>query len=421
MTATDLTDPAGTVTRTLTGILGGSPATTAVLDGLTNGHEYRIVVTGSDFAPALGNPCFFASSLSSAPVTTRIDITLPTGTFQVNAGAPATNSRNVTLNLTASDPPSNGQPSSGIGGVQIAQGVNPLSGVVALAATLPLEFADGPDGPRTAHAVFRDLARPPGTAPAIAGNASVMVSDTILLDRVAPTPSVARTGNPVPGGTVQFDASGTVDGLNGPNDSGIATTSWTFGDGASGTGTTIGHAYPVAGTFNGSVTVTDHAGNAAARPFTVDVAAPAAAQPGVVILNTGSGPPATNNGNGPAVVVTQPSKRLTAKVRIRVALGRRLQVLRLNVVGAPTKARIAVRCVRGCTLNRASVSSGPTVNLSALFRGKTLKPGAVIEIRVTKTGFSGQFFRYTLAESGIRGTECSIAPKGGTLSGCTPA
>ncbi len=54
--------------------------------------------------------------------------------------------------------------------------------------------------------------------------------------------------------TVSFDASSSVD------DGSIASYSWTFGDGSSGTGVTISHAYAAAGSFNAALTVTDNEG-----------------------------------------------------------------------------------------------------------------------------------------------------------------
>lgn len=130
-------------------------------------------------------------------------------------------------------------------------------------------------------------------------------------------------------------------------------------------------------------------------------------------------PPPVTIVNNPVKVVKAP-KRLNAKVRFRVAVGKNLQLLRLNVVGAPTKARINVKCVKGCSLNKASLSSGKSVNLAAFFQGKTLKPGVKLEIRVTKSGFLGQFFRYTINSSGVKGTECTISLKG-KIGSCTPA
>ncbi|WP_354178700.1 PKD domain-containing protein [Arthrobacter sp. UYP6] len=72
---------------------------------------------------------------------------------------------------------------------------------------------------------------------------------------------------------VAFDASGSTDVEADP-----AGYSWSFGDGTSGTGETIGHAYPRAGTYNVSLTVTDTDGATGIRTsqVTVSPAAPAA-------------------------------------------------------------------------------------------------------------------------------------------------
>jgi hypothetical protein len=69
---------------------------------------------------------------------------------------------------------------------------------------------------------------------------------------------------------VAFDASS-----SGDSDGTIAQVSWNFGDGASGTGTTISHAYAQPGSYNVEVTVTDDNGLTAKASKTVAVLAPA--------------------------------------------------------------------------------------------------------------------------------------------------
>jgi serine protease len=64
-----------------------------------------------------------------------------------------------------------------------------------------------------------------------------------------------------------FNGSGSTD------DRGIASWSWTFGDGTSGTGTTSSRTYSVAGTFNVTLTVRDTGGQTATRTQAVTVAA----------------------------------------------------------------------------------------------------------------------------------------------------
>jgi len=77
--------------------------------------------------------------------------------------------------------------------------------------------------------------------------------------------------------TVSFDASSSVD------DGSIASYSWIFGDGASGTGVTISHTYAAAGSFNAALTVTDNEG--ASSTVTVPITTIAGPVPATVSVS----------------------------------------------------------------------------------------------------------------------------------------
>jgi PKD repeat protein len=68
--------------------------------------------------------------------------------------------------------------------------------------------------------------------------------------------------------TVVFDASGSYD------DRGIASYSWDFGDGTSGTGVLVTHTYSDAGTYVVILTVTDYFGNEGFETETIIVNEP---------------------------------------------------------------------------------------------------------------------------------------------------
>jgi hypothetical protein len=134
-------------------------------------------------------------------------------------------------------------------------------------------LAPGADGPRTVWAFFRDgaVSLAPG---APGGNTSGLVSDTIVLDTRPPSVRVSQSAAAITAtATLTLDASTSVDGSGGASDSGIDPTgfSWSFGDGSSGSGPTTTHLYGRVGTFQGSVSVRDRAGNVASAPFTVRV------------------------------------------------------------------------------------------------------------------------------------------------------
>jgi PKD repeat protein len=82
------------------------------------------------------------------------------------------------------------------------------------------------------------------------------------------TSSVTSGTAPV---AVSFDASGSRD-----NDGTIATYSWAFGDGTTGTGRTVQKTFSSAGTFTVRLTVTDDRGGSATSQATIQVSAPPA-------------------------------------------------------------------------------------------------------------------------------------------------
>ncbi len=83
----------------------------------------------------------------------------------------------------------------------------------------------------------------------------------------APTASfTASTTSPTTGETVSFDASGSSD-----SDGSIASYDWDFGDGTTGSGETVSHAYGSAGDFTVTLTVTDDAGATDSASQTISV------------------------------------------------------------------------------------------------------------------------------------------------------
>lgn len=412
VTAKDLTAAVADISTSV-----ASPATSATLPTLVNGHQYQLTVVGMNLVLTCIVPNPFGGCLSSAnlpvfgsaspPITTRVDVTPPTGTLQINGGDVATNKRDVTLNMTASDPLSNGQPQSGVAQFQASQtGTFPACSLsapecpVAFSATSPLTLAAGADGPRTVTVRFRDKAADicsPLCLFTPLGNVSANVTDTILLDRVPPTVSVA-VNSPAPkvGTPFSFSAAGSRDGAGGSDDSGIdpAGFSWSFGDGTSGTGATIGHVYRKPGAFTGTVTARDRAGNFTSQTFTVNV-------PGVV------------------KTVIDAGRVIQAKLRFRIAAqGDSLKFLQLNVTGAKKGAKVAVACKAGCAVKKNLTAKGATVSLTRLFSRGLKKPPIKIEVRVSKAGLVGKAFKYTFRPTGVTAIECNLLTTGKT-SGCT--
>jgi hypothetical protein len=103
------------------------------------------------------------------------------------------------------------------------------------------------------------------TSPDTGGAQQVLVS---FLDMVAPVVSpvtltgTAQVGDPL---TMAVTASDKW--------SAIPSATWAFGDGATGSGLSVSHAYADAGVYHATVTVTDAAGNAASQPVAITITA----------------------------------------------------------------------------------------------------------------------------------------------------
>ena len=75
------------------------------------------------------------------------------------------------------------------------------------------------------------------------------------------------------------------------------------------------------------------------------------------------------------------------------------KVVALEVRDAPTGAKVRVTCKGGrCAFKRKTVTVGRDgkAGFTKRFKGRALKPGAVIEVRVTAAGFNGKVVRYTV-------------------------
>jgi PKD domain len=322
---------------------------------LSNGHQYALKLRARndlDFvAPAF--PTITLTSPWGPEQLMRVDATDPTGTFDIAGGTQFVNSLDVSLNLDATDPLSAGFTPSGVTRYRVSNTDNFACGApCAFKVFIPAaahQLVDGPDGPRTVKAQFADAARTSlgfGT-----GNLSATLTDTVLLDRLAPTPNhVALPAQVVQGTPVQFDASTSVDGANGPNDSGVdpASYQWSFGDGTFGSGVSQSHTYGALGTYNGTLTIKDRAGNSAVKAFSIKVNAPAAAVT-----------PAGQNTGNPGVT---PAGFSLGKIQL-IGKARQFRTVRIRVAAsaaAGLRGKLT-RTVKGRTtvVRRFSKAGGP--------------------------------------------------------------
>ncbi|MCP3885032.1 MAG: PKD domain-containing protein [Propionibacteriaceae bacterium] len=94
-------------------------------------------------------------------------------------------------------------------------------------------------------------------------NTATTTQKVTVADNIDPTAAFTVSGT---GLSVSFDGTGSVD-----NESGIASYSWNFGDGDTGSGAVVSHNYTASGTYSVILTVTDNAGNTATSAQSVTV------------------------------------------------------------------------------------------------------------------------------------------------------
>ena len=111
-------------------------------------------------------------------------------------------------------------------------------------------------------------------------------------------------------------------------------------------------------------------------------------------------PPPPPSGGGPsAPPPPAPAEALDPPISTLWQAARRwTRVLRLTVRNVPAGARVEVRCTgRGCPVERRRVRVRKgRANVQAVFKRRRLRPGAVIEIRITKPAAVGKVVRYTI-------------------------
>jgi dipeptidyl aminopeptidase/acylaminoacyl peptidase len=113
-------------------------------------------------------------------------------------------------------------------------------------------------------------------------------------------------------------------------------------------------------------------------------------------------PPPPPGGGGPPPPPPpppQPPVRLEAPISTLWQAARRwTRVMRLRVSDVPAGAKVEVRCKgRGCPIRRKVVRvRRGRANVQAVFGRRKLRPGAVIEIRITRPGAIGKVVRYTI-------------------------
>jgi hypothetical protein len=105
----------------------------------------------------------------------------------------------------------------------------------------------------------------------------------------------------------------------------------------------------------------------------------------------------SGSSQGRGAVMPKVVARLKASWKLGSGYAR---VTKLTVTNVPARGKVQVRCksrVKGCPFatKTAKVRRG-SATLTKLFKNRKLKTGAVIEVRITAAGMSGQVVRYTV-------------------------
>jgi hypothetical protein len=216
-------------------------------------------------------------------------------------------------------------------------------------------------------------------------------------DAVGPTlDAVSVPGTGTPGGAIGMAATAS-DRLSSP------AISWSFGDGASGSGPAVSHAYGAPGAYSVTVTATDGAGNSTSTSRSVVIAVPGG----------GGGPPATPRVESPVLVLWGVNRK-------------RIFLLRMKITNVPTGGKAQLRCKgRRCPFRRFS-STKRRNGAITLFkeikptrvvgkRKRSFRAGQRLQLRITAPGHIGKVVKYRLRKGRIPSASAPLClPPGAT-------
>ncbi|HMI82236.1 MAG TPA: PKD domain-containing protein [Solirubrobacterales bacterium] len=252
---------------------------------------------------------------------------------------------------------------------RIEAAAKPLGGVFGTVQTISPNLDShaaslGVDGQGNALAVwaFDDPALPEGTDTVVQAAGYDAAPPTLPAPSV---PATAFVGDAAPFSAAPIDVWSSV------------SVGWEFGDGQTGTGASLSHAFGSPGVFSVKATATDTVGNSASKSSTVTVSA-------------------------------KPVKRLITGVTNRWAPFKKYtKVIKLAATGVPAGGTVTITCGgKGCPFKSKKIKSakGGKVNLVKLFNRKKkgkkkiakLQVNTKVEIKITEPNAIGSFSVFTI-------------------------
>ena len=150
-----------------------------------------------------------------------------------------------------------------------------------------------------------------------------------------------------------MDAAGSKDGTGGAIDSGIPPSGyrWTFGDGGTASAPSVSHTYATPGTYGGTLTLSDRAGNVQTQTFSVTATKPIPSSTATGAPGAGATPVA---GNG---ATTAGKVKIGRLIRFGKYRAHRLGRVRVTSSAATTFVGALKQGKR--TIQRIGVTGGP--------------------------------------------------------------
>ena len=258
----------------------------------------------------------------------------------------------------------------------ISTATNAVEKTIALPGVAPSRIAITPNGDRAVitdrdNGTVRRIALPGGEA---VGDPVPQpgATDVVLAPAQPPTAAFAVSGTPAIGQVLTFDASASTGASGG--------LIWSFGDGGSGFGTTVQHAYGAGGTYTATVTVSNCAAKAVFGPSGSVWAGVGAScvGPGTAVASRTVAVPAAPAAPKPAATKPKTDEAATARQGLR---------LRARLHDPPEGRRDGDEGERDDRRPPATVTRGKTIRARINLKGT---PKKIVTVKIVVTAKGGK-------------------------------